>query len=435
MQSVQGGAVSAEFAALTAALDSYLSAVRDGLLVRASDADLLAEVRGFESLRRRLGGFDLDVLPEVDRRGLPGVLGARHLADLLQGMLRVSAPVAKRRVEAVAALGPHIAVSGQLLGPQLPVAADAVRAGSISAEHVASIVKTLDELPSTLPPEQFAKAERILVTAATRITPKELTGVGLQLIDTIDPDGAQPSEQEQRRHRSLAVQERRDGGVEGRFRLSAGAGAKLLAVLQPLAAPRPAEDGCRDDRSHGQRLADALEDLCELGLRADELTPGGGPAATLIVTMTSEQYEAHKGLARTGYGQRLPVATALQLAAEAHLSTIVHAATGAVLSCGDARRFATPPQTRALFARDRGCSFPGCRIPPQWCQRHHVVPWWLGGPTDLKNLTLVCGYHHREFEKRGWRCVMPDGMPWWIPPPWIDPEQTPQQNHRILLGI
>lgn len=126
-------------------------------------------------------------------------------------------------------------------------------------------------------------------------------------------------------------------------------------MLHPLAAPRPAEDGCWDDRSHAQRMADALEDLADLGLRAGELNRGG-PAATLIITMTSEQCEARKGLAVSGYGQRMPVTTALQLAAEAHLSTIVHAATGAVMSCGDARRFATPAQTRALFARDRGCS-------------------------------------------------------------------------------
>jgi hypothetical protein len=61
MDSVQGGVVSAEFAGLSAALDCYLAAVADGLLVRSSDADVLAEVRGFETLRRRLDGFDLDV--------------------------------------------------------------------------------------------------------------------------------------------------------------------------------------------------------------------------------------------------------------------------------------------------------------------------------------------------------------------------------------
>ena len=38
----------------------------------------------------------------------------------------------------------------------------------------------------------------------------------------------------------------------------------------------------------------------------------------------------------------------------------------------------------ALTARDGGCSFPGCTHPPQWCDRHHILDWILGGPTDLK---------------------------------------------------
>ena len=59
------------------------------------------------------------------------------------------------------------------------------------------------------------------------------------------------------------------------------------------------------------------------------------------------------------------------------------------------------------------------------------MPWYLGGPTNLDNLTLVCGYHHREFDKRGWRVVLHQGLPTWIPPAWIDPEQAPQRNTRI----
>jgi hypothetical protein len=112
------------------------------------------------------------------------VLGARGLADLLQGLLPGAA---KRRVEAVGALGSRTAVSGEVLVPQLPVAAGAVRAGSISSEHVASVIKTLDDLPSTLPVDKFADAELILVQAAIQLTPKDLTNVGVQLVDTIDP--------------------------------------------------------------------------------------------------------------------------------------------------------------------------------------------------------------------------------------------------------
>ncbi|HEY2042357.1 MAG TPA: HNH endonuclease signature motif containing protein, partial [Jatrophihabitans sp.] len=82
-------------------------------------------------------------------------------------------------------------------------------------------------------------------------------------------------------------------------------------------------------------------------------------------------------------------------------------------------------------------TFPGCDTPPDWCQRHHIIPWWQGGPTDLNNLTLVCGHHHREFQTIGWTCVMTDGPPYWIPPPWIDPHQKPQHNRldwKQLLG-
>jgi hypothetical protein len=27
---------------------------------------------------------------------------------------------------------------------------------------------------------------------------------------------------------------------------------------------------------------------------------------------------------------------------------------------------------------------------------HHVISWEDGGPTNLANLTLLCGYHHRR---------------------------------------
>jgi hypothetical protein len=44
-------------------------------------------------------------------------------------------------------------------------------------------------------------------------------------------------------------------------------------------------------------------------------------------------------------------------------------------------------------------------------------------------MTLLCGFHHREHAKRGWAVRMRDGLPEWIPPGWIDPQQTPRRNH------
>lgn len=123
----------------------------------------------------------------------------------------------------------------------------------------------------------------------------------------------------------------------------------------------------------------------------------------------------------------------LRLAAEAELVSAVTSATGGVLSYGQTRRLASCGQRRALAARDHGCVFPGCTRPPAWCEAHHVIPWCLGGPTDLANLCLLCSFHHREFERRGCTMRMRDGTPEWVPPPWLDPEQRVRRNtaHHI----
>ena len=72
-------------------------------------------MRDFETVRRRLIGFDLAALPELQRRGIPGLTGARSVAVLPQNTLRVSPWAAKRRADAAAALGPRVAQTGEVL--------------------------------------------------------------------------------------------------------------------------------------------------------------------------------------------------------------------------------------------------------------------------------------------------------------------------------
>jgi hypothetical protein len=55
-----------------------------------------------------------------------------------------------------------------------------------------------------------------------------------------------------------------------------------------------------------------------------------------------------------------------------------------------------------------------------------------GGRTDLDNLTLLCAFHHHNFASRGWTCLMVDDLPAWVPPRWIDREQRPLRNTRVL---
>jgi hypothetical protein len=101
------------------------------------------------------------------------------------------------------------------------------------------------------------------------------------------------------------------------------------------------------------------------------------------------------------------------------------------LDVGREQRTVTAGQWAALVVRDRGCAFPGCTRPAEWCIAHHIVHWADGGPTDLDNLVLLCGYHHRVVHHSGWQVIMAaDRHPQFLPPPWVDPDQTPRRNNR-----
>ena len=432
MELIDGGAA-AVVLPLAAAVDSFLAEVAAGAVTRLSDADVLAEVRGLELLRRRLSVADHALVAELDRRGLAATLAMKTTSGLLQGMLRLSPHEAKRRVDAGRVCGPRASLTGEPLEPLLPELAAAQHEGALSGEHAHVITRTLEAFPPDLSTEQFALAEHTLVELARHARPAEVAKAGERYLAHLHPDGALASDEQHDRVRELLLQPRPDGSYDLKGRLTPACGAQLLATLTPRSAPRPADADGPDPRGHRQRLHDALEELASIAVSRNELTNSGAPAL-VIITMTEDQYRTRQGLIQTSFGQQLSVQQALALADEAALVGLVQAANGAILKLGLTQRIANRAQTLALIARDKGCSFPGCDDPPEYCQRHHVVPWWRGGPTNIDNLALLCRYHHREFARRGWRCLMLDGMPWWVPPAWRDPDQKPLQNHRITRG-
>ena len=221
---------------------------------------------------------------------------------------------------------------------------------------------------------------------------------------------------------------RPDGSGRASIELTAAGVAITQAWLDALSAPMPGPDGERDRRTAGQRRYDAFEQIGRRALRTGELPDCGGTPATLLLTLTLDQLESRLGYATTTHGGLISVPEALRLAAEAELIPVVLGDGGGILAYGRSRRVATPGQRQALAARDGGCSFPSCDRPPDWCQAHHVTGWIDGGCTDVDNLTLVCGYHHREFQRQGWACIMLHGTPHWIPPAWLDRDQRPRRN-------
>ena len=101
-------------------------------------------------------------------------------------------------------------------------------------------------------------------------------------------------------------------------------------------------------------------------------------------------------------------------------------------------RFATRSQMAVLAARDQGCTFPDCDAPAEWCEAHHILAYARGGKTEIDNLTLVCPFHHRWFERSGWDSVFRRGLPGWLPPQSVDPRRRTLFHSRFrvaLLGL
>ena len=49
----------------------------------------------------------------------------------------------------------------------------------------------------------------------------------------------------------------------------------------------------------------------------------------------------------------------------------------------------------------RSCGFGNCDVAFERCEIHHILPWQLGGSTDLENLIPVCRRHHHVIHDHG----------------------------------
>ena len=427
---------------LSVSLDHLVKIVEDGGLDGLDDAGLVGFLRGFEQARNRLPLVDHGVIGAAVRRNLPEALCQSSLARLLTVTLRLSPGEASRRVRAAEAMAERVSMTGEPLEPIRPLLAAAQRDGGVSPEQVAIIERALAKVDRPgFDPAEIAAGEELLTRFAHQFGPKDLKRLAEQVIDHIDPDGSLPNEKLNADRRFLHLRQAKDGGYAGEFRLTGECGTKLQALLGPLAKPRVTTavgpDGqpveAPDPRHYGQRMHDALEDVCDRLLRSDNPVPdAGGTPATVIVIIDLDDL-----LNRTGYGiasdgTLIRTENVLGLADQADVYGVVLGGTGQVLNLGRDRRIATRGQTIALIARDGGCSFPSCDTAPEWSERHHIVPWIDGGATDLNNLTLLCRYHHHNFASKGWDCTInPDGLPEWRPPWWIDKARNPMINSRI----
>ena len=367
----------AAIAAAHRAVDVLLA----GDLSPYTDERATALLRDTERLRHRLAAVDHAQILDVERRGMAVAAGMRTVPRLLSQLLDLDPGEARARHRAAEAAGARRSLTGEPVAPAYPVVARAQADGELSPRQARVITECVEKLPDAVKHEGPGVEARLVGFARDlHLAPHDL---------------------------ALAAQRETDW-------------------LDSLAAPKPAADGVQDPRTPGQRRHDALVDLAKFAVRTGDLPDAGGVTTTVVLTMTEDQFTTGEGFARTGHGAQVPVREALSWSGgDTRVMAVVLDSMQAVVAYSTCHRFFTEGQRLAMSARDGGCAFPSCTAPPGWTQAHHVTEWQYTLRTSVDDGCLLCGYHHREFERLGWQVVMTDGRPTWTPPRWLDPQQRP----------
>ena len=292
------------------------------------------------------------------------------------------------------------------------------------------MVRAVDALPAVVQAEHDEQVEADLVGYAAQFDPYSLAKIAQRIHACLDPDGTLDDPKERERKRDLTLRQRPDGSAAVCGELTAECAERLLGVFDALGAPTPECEGVKDHRSAGQRRHDALLDALTRLCLTGSVPAAGGIATTVIVTMTEAAFRTRDGLAETGHRALVPAAEALHWGgADQRVIRVQLTSDGVVAGHTDTRRLFSENQRLAILARDGGRTFPGCVRPGAWTQINYIIPRAEGGPTSIENGAMTCGYHHRNFERLGWRCTTLNGRPAWIPPRHIDPEEKPRRNH------
>jgi hypothetical protein len=396
----------------------------DGAAWGLSDVELVARIDECHAREQQALAEKLAAIAEFEGRGLARQQGAASTISWLRDRLRLSSGMCSRLVGLAKAL--------YRVAPQT---CEALAAGRVNGEQAEVIASAVAALPDEAGPEVAAKAEALLIDNAARLDPRGLRIAGAHILGLVAPELAEEHERHRLEQAEKRAFERRFftmspdgiGGARLHGHLDQQAAATISAALDPLSR----RAGTHDDRTPGQRRADALVDVCQLALDTETLPEHGGDRPGVVVTLN---YDILRRVVRAGTldtGERLSPEAVRRLACDAKLVPAVLGGQGQVLDVGRERRLFTGPLRRALAIRDGGCAFPGCDRPPRYTHAHHPKSWLDGGPTCLANGVLLCGFHHMVVHSGEWQVyIAADGLPEFIPPQWIDPEQRPIRNIR-----
>jgi len=454
-------------------------------LRRLDDGDLLTLARDAEALGRVVDAARTLAAGEIADRsrrelgvtGLAARLGCRSAAELLERALLVSGRTARDRIATAEPLRDAVSLTGEPLPSRFGVVTDALTEGMLPLDAATAISRTLSPAVAhgAAPDAVDAAVTELLDAALGRApagrtedavestdacapdtdgavapaTPDELRIMAQTWALVLDPDGTLPDDAKGIRRRGLTLGRLRDGTVPLRGELLPDVAAQLQRLFDAYLNPRVegAADGpvFRDDdltedpehRSGAQKRHDALAGVLTVAAAHPDTPTLGGAAPTLVVAVTADHADHPDGVAfvqgADGDRTAVPATVAAHVGCTGAVQRIVQAPNGRILALGLPQRTFSAHQRRAITLRDGECIIPGCHVPATWCEVHHVREAARGGPTHTDNGVLLCWFHHRTIDTRGWRIEMRAGEPWVRAPGWIDPRRR-WQRARSPMG-
>ncbi len=348
---------------------------------------------------RRLTASEAEFLAGLavfDRRLGWQVLGYRSAAKWLARTMGMTMVTARDKLRVA-----------RTLADGLPAVGAAFADGSISYAAARAISRL---------PDADANTERALVAAArSGVSVGQLEALVRRAKDAVDPDAANADAERDFDRRGLYMTRGMAGSVLGEFELDAEAGELLLMAIDSVLAserahgnpvvPRPV-DSCESTglptATPAQRRVDGLMALIRAGLDSFESTqPGRARSEVAVIVDYSTLVERTAGTAQTSSGAPLTAEQVRRLCCDANLRRIVTKGGSELLDVGTRTPSFTAAQRCAMYARDRGCRFPGCG---RWfgLHPHHLMSVADGGPTSTDNGAWHCTTHHHLVHEGGW---------------------------------
>jgi hypothetical protein len=425
------------------------------------------------------------VSPVASLPASPADDGYRNSAEFLRDRLRISAAEAHRRIRLATEVLPRTGITGHSQPAERPELAAALAAGIIASRPATIIATALDRVRHHATEDTTARMEHALTRTAAENDTDFLTRIARRWTDAIDQDGTEPTEHEFHHRQGAFLRQPRRGLHHVEIFATPDPFEHLLTVMNTATNPRAragnndsaaagsdagstagvganggtvgAPDADLDARTRPQQLLDGLVGACKAALATGTLPAAGGLRPQVMVTIHYRDLldrlehasaqgprirarttdtrpdsgtDTGTGTGTFAFTGPVTASTVRRIACDADIIPVLLGSEGRILDVGRSTRIFPPHIRKAITARDQGCSFPACTIPAPWCEAHHITYWSHGGSTGTDNGTLLCSHHHHLVHQEQWKIQVKTGVPWFIPPPHVDPRQEPRRNHH-----